>query len=246
MAHEPRPPASAGATVVVPRSLLIALGAGLGMALWAVAFLLGRETAPHARSVTASAATGNDKDGPTSPGLEPSHVASLAPASAEPETQARESPTPYAAVSTSPGNPTTRAAVDPNLRAAVTRYFSELDAIEAVAKTWSDPQQLAMEIVQQSATGDSHGLDTLVATQRQARERLRAVAVPDVCREHHALVSALMDEAIAMLNRLRQAVTSGDLDALQAITSSAHELEAQTKRLDALASSLKQRYVSAG
>jgi hypothetical protein len=245
MAHEARPPASAGATVVVPRSLLIALGAGLGMALLALAFLLGRETAPRAKSVAASRATGNDKDAPTSPALEPSHVASLAPPSAEPETQARESSTPYAATS-SPGTPTTRAAVDPNLRAAVTRYFSELDAIEAVAKTWSDPQQLAMEIVQQSATGDSHGLDNLVVTQRQARERLRAVVVPDVCREHHALVAALMDEAIAMLNRLRQAVTAGDLDALQAITSSAHELEAQTKRLDALASSLKQRYVSAG
>jgi hypothetical protein len=246
MVDQLRPPGPTGATVVVPRNLLIGLGAGLGVALLALAFLLGRETGPRSKGVAApSSATASTQE-LQAPAFDPGRAMSLPPGSARTEARATEAPRADAGIVTGPGISTTHAAVDPNVRAAVTRYFGELDAIEAVAKTWSDPEQLAMEIVQQTATGDSHGLDALVATQRQARERLRAVAVPDVCREHHAQVEALMDDAIGMLNRVKQATASGDLDALQAIATTAHELEAKTKRLDALALSLKQRYVSAG
>lgn len=225
------PPArEAPATVELPRGALIALCAALGVTLLALAFLLGRVTARPA------------------PQLAQATPAEAAPATPVPGVAEAPDPLqPAAPPESAPPEALSRAgtpapSVNPSERAAVAAYFAQLERLEASGKTWGDPQQLALQLVQQSAQGDRRAFEELLSTERQARESLRALPVPPACREHHAEALALMDEAIGLLGRLGQAMASQDLTALQGFVSTAHELEARTRRLDALGTSLKRQY----
>lgn len=133
-------------------------------------------------------------------------------------------------------------APDPGLRAGVARYFSELDAVQALAKRWTDPQQFAQEVVQQGVQGRTGGFDDLLATERQARERVAAMAVPPPCRQHHAAVLGLLDEAIGLLGRVKQALASQDILALESLAATARELEARSRKVDEAGAGLKRQY----
>lgn len=228
-APTPRP------TVQLPRGALVALCAALVLALMAVAFLLGRQSARPAPPGLATVASPSSPAAGPVPQDPPAGVASVVPA-----------PWSEATPGAPPGSPAPAGgtlAVEPDDESgAVAAYFGQIDRLEAASRSWSDPQQLALQIVQQGARGDQRGLDDLLATARQARESLRAVAVPPACRAHHAESLALMDAALDLLARLGPALSAQDFIALQGLASAAQELETRTKRLQALEADLRQRH----
>lgn len=224
------------ATVELPRVLVLGLGAGLLLALLAVAFLLGRLTSrPAATGTTVGPVAGAPaaEAAPGTPALPPAVLPTTPPAAIPEEWRALGTPPATTAASGAPAA---------SEREAVAAYFGQVERLESSFRSWSDPQQLAMQLVQQGAQGDRRGLDELLASARQARQALGEVAVPPPCREHHAESLALMDAAVDLLGRLGPALAGQDFSALQSLATAAQDLESRTKRLQALDADLRQRY----
>lgn len=238
------PPAPPGrGTVELPRGVVLALGGGLVAALLVVAFLLGRQAAPPAPQpvVTAVAEPSLPVADPGEPA--PQAVPDALPA-ATPAPEAEPAPAAQLELAPESPGPPARATVaaEPDERAAVASYFAQIAQVEAAVRTWGDPQQLAMQLVQQATQGNRRGLDELAATARQARDTLRAVTAPPACLEHHAESLALLDAAVDLLARLGPALAAQDFTALQALTDQGQALETRTKRLQAIEADLRSRY----
>lgn len=232
------------ATVELPRALVLGLGGALLAALLAVAFLLGRLSSrtPPATAAAPAASLAPPGGSGTVPGALPPGVVSApmqapAPGSAPGTTMPEE----WRALGTGPAA-TGGAPAAASEREAVAAYFGQVERLETSFRNWSDPQQLAMQLVQQGAQGDRRGLDELLATARQARQAMAEVSPPGPCREHHAESLALMDAAVDLLGRLGPALAGQDFNALQAVAGAGQDLEARTKRLQALDADLRQRY----
>ena len=130
----------------------------------------------------------------------------------------------------------------PALRRDVAEYFRRMDATEGAAKTWSDPNALAQEVLGQAMRGDTGGFDNLVTASARARDGVRAITPPAPCAEHHRLTLALLDEAVVILSKLRDGVAAGDPTAVAAIASSGSALEGRARAVDTLAASLRAQY----
>jgi hypothetical protein len=128
------------------------------------------------------------------------------------------------------------------LRHEVAEYFRRMDATQSAAKTWSDPNALAQEILGQAMRGDSGGFDALVTATTAAREGVRAIAAPVPCAEHHRLSLALLGDAVVILTRMRDGMAAGDPAAVAAIATSASALESRARAVDTLAASLRSQY----
>ena len=236
--------------VQVSRGILVALVAGLAAATLLVAFLVGRESARTSSqapptSVAAQAAVPASETprppaaGAASPWPWPSDspVPSLAasPALAPP---AQQGPT---LASPPPPGPPTPAAPD-KLRDDVARYFREVEAIQSQAKSGGDPEALARTLLEQGVKGAESGFNGLSAANRKVLDALRGVAVPEPCREHHRLTLGLMEESIAMLDRVKGQLHGTDEGSLAALPAQGRELERKAKEVDAMAADIKRRY----
>jgi hypothetical protein len=243
----PQPPSPRRDVVEIPRRGLIAAGIGLVAllvaALMVLAYRAGRDSAraglpaPAASAAIARQETSTVPAGPAASQAPPPATAEIASA-----TDGPRPPTAPAVSSTgaSSPSPAVAEAADP-AREGVARYLSEVEAIEAQARYWNDPQALAQALVEQSARGDASGFDRLIATNRTALERLRNLTVPDSCREHHGATLTLMQDAIGLLERLRRGIGS-DVGSLEDVPTLAQELERRGRHVDDAAADLKRRY----
>ena len=214
----------------LPAGLLVALA----LAILLAGFLLGRRSTPVAvpaaspSAPAAVAAPATTTPATPEPGLEPP-PAFQAPAptmSAEP---------PPATLLSSAALATAAPSAD------VARYFEEADAIEARAKFWSDPQALAKTILDQATSGNTGAFDDLIRAQTGARDELARLSVPAACTEHHRRSVAAMGEGIGLLERVRNAIASGDVSALEGLQEKAGALEREAKAIDELGKTLRQR-----
>jgi hypothetical protein len=223
-------------TVTVPRAVLVALVAALLVCLGITAFLAGRASVaagPHGASSPAAASPAADAPAHTPP----STVGGLpAPAALGPPTEPQGPPP------ATPGVVPTLAPASPAEAARVARYFQEMEAAQAAAKYWGDPQALAGSLVQGLAKGDRSGIDELLAATRGAHARMEAIDTPSDCAEHHRRSLDLVTQAAAMLEAIASGVTSGDVESLGAFPARARQLEADAKDVDALAARIRQRY----
>lgn len=225
-------------TIEVSRGLLVALGGALVLCLVALGFFLGRESGrrgPAASpsplgAVTAPPLASGDT---TPPGLPPAAPGAPSSWATPPPVQTAPATTVEPAWERRPQTPG---------RDEVARYFVEMEAILEAAKDWSDPQALANTLLKEAASGDTSGFDALITKSRDALSHVRAVSVPAVCAEHHDKAVAAMEEAVALLARLRDAITGGDLEALAALGAEGQALERRTKEVDAIAAKLKAQY----
>ena len=128
------------------------------------------------------------------------------------------------------------------LRDEVARYFREVETIQSQAKSAGDPEALARTLLEQGVKGDESGFEGLAAANRKVLDALRGVAVPEPCREHHRLTLGLMEESIAMLDRVRGQLQGTDEGSLAALPTQGRELEWKAKDVDALAADIKRRY----
>jgi hypothetical protein len=228
------------------RRLVIGLAAALGVALLAIAFLLGRESrSPSPAAVSAPT--------PEPLPLSPTPESTVAPADMPADIPAAVPATPTAVVGEgvvpppSAAEPTAeastlRGAADP-VRADVARYFAEVEALQQGSKGWSgDPNAAAQQIMRQATSGDTSGFKSLAEANRQLAERLRAVAAPEPCAAHRQKTLDVLEQANTLLEKLQAAVQSTDTGGLTALTAQSQDLERRARDADALATAIKQRY----
>lgn len=110
------------------------------------------------------------------------------------------------------------APVNDTLRAQVAAYFAETDAILGSAKQSGDPNTVARKILEQAVSGDSGGLDQMIATQRALAERLASIHVPAPCAEHHRRSVALLAKGADLLQQGAAAIRTGEMGGLAALS----------------------------
>ena len=233
----------ASTTVALPRWVVGLLVAACAVCLVAVAFLLGRVTAP----VPPAAATGAEVAERAAPGVSGETtrpttarhprerprppLTSRPPVVSEP---ARRWP------GTCPARPPAgpSAGGDPDA-AAVAAYFTRMDAVAAQVKAAQDPQALARTILDQTLSGNMSGFEDLIATQRTLQARMAEVLPPAPCREHHQRSLRLIGRAIALLERTRDAVAGKNPSDLASVATEGQAIEEEARATDALANDLR-------
>jgi hypothetical protein len=237
----------ASSTVVLPRWVVLLLVGACVAGLVAIAFLLGRVTAPPPRS----AATGTVEAGRSAPAASSEATPGDVPAPAGSSGAVRDVPPSAKALeSERKGVPDGHSAAGGELApappasgnpdgAAVAAYFARMDAVAAQVKAAQDPEALARTILDQTLSGNMSGFDELIATQRALQARMAEVLPPSSCREHHQRSLRLIARAIALLQRTRDAVAGKEPSALASMATEGKAIEEEAKATDALANDLR-------
>jgi len=228
--------------------LVLGLASALGLALLAIAFLLGRISAkPTVVTVAAP---------PAGVVLAPSESVPPLPASAAATPEASNPPLPAIeptgawtpsreiAATTAPTMVATTAPAVPHLsppadQPQIAAYFSQVDRIEDMGA--GDPQAFATSMVQSMSSGDFSGFDDLLTRARTQRQRLQSISPPRACIEHHRLALTLSGDSVAMLERLKAALVKGDSTALLTIATEGKTLETQANQLKTMGESIKRQ-----
>jgi len=217
-------------TVALPRWVLGLLVGTSAVCVVAVAFLLGRVTAP---APPAAPPTSVEAAGPsTAAGVSGASRAPSAGASDVGEASGRElTSEPSARVQYPTGSGADAA--------AVAAYFRQMDAVAAEAKASQDPQALARSVLDQTLSGNMGAIEGLIATQRSLETRLGQILPPPSCREHHQRSVRLFGRAITLLERTRDAVSGQGASALGGMAVEGRAIEQEARALDALANDLR-------
>ena len=225
------------------RRVGITLAVALGLALMAIAFLLGRESqrgTPAALAPTAGPA-----------GVVPG-AAAPAPAEGDPppeqtvpESGPGSAAAPFSAVpeAATPATAGPASAPDDAVRARVARYFADVEAMQQASKGWSgEPQAAAQQMLREAVSGNTEGFRSMGDATRKLAEQLRALPAPEPCVPHQQKTLEVLDLAGRVLDKMRSGLESGDMGALGAMANDGQELERRTREVDALAASIKKRY----
>lgn len=232
--------------------LVIALASALGLAIVAIAFLLGRVSSSPA--VVTVAVPAQSAGAPPAQGAPPIAAPQVPLATdappptaaaplAEPTGLALTIPemgsfsAPVLPATTTPTRPRSAPSAD---QPQIAAYFSQVDRLEDMGGG-SDPQSFANTLVQAMSSGDFSGFDDLLAKARAQRQKLQAIAPPKACVEYHHLALALSGDSVAMLERLKAAMVKGDTTALLTISTDGKNLETQANQLKSLGESIKRQ-----
>lgn len=229
------------------RRLIVALAGALGLALLAIAFLIGRLTAPPAAITMAAPAPGippvASAPAADDGSLEPATTSSL-PAAGDGEASM---PTPDLALPSRldiPAPPTIDAAGPAGSRTSpeatpIAAYFQQVDGMQDMGV--GDPQAFAASMLKSVSSGDFSAFDDLLGKARAQRQRLQAMTPPRACGEHHRLALSLSADSVTMLERLKAALMKGDSMALMTIATEGRALETQANQLKTLGETIKQQ-----
>jgi hypothetical protein len=247
--------------VRVKRSLLIGLVVVAGVALLAVAFLLGRTsgsghsegTLSPSRTTVVSGPEARSAEGPSMsrvPGESPAASVANPPPSSEsvpflPENRAGSSGALPASASPSLGDASTTgdvsAAIGP-VAAAVAKYLDAVDQIQP-ANLNGSPESVASEMAAALARGDTSGLDGMIRQTEAAKEKLAALRPPAPCAAHFEKSLESLDDALGMLRALKSSMQSSDPAAgLAAVSARAGILQTRAEALQKEDRALRQRY----
>src|SRR5262245_26436279 len=217
------------------RRLTMILGGCLALALLAIAFLVGRLTAPAATApaITAAIAAPTPVVTPA-PLSEPTPSATLVPDFAAPQSPSFTFPSPPDTV---PSNATSSESPASGARSAIKAYFAEIERFDDMGG--GNPQDVANSMMKSVTSGDYSGFDALVAKAKTQRDHLKAMNPPAACAEHHRLAVSLSQDSVAMLERLRASLKGGDPSGLMSMMTEAREMEARLDQLKTLTASIK-------
>jgi hypothetical protein len=231
-------------TVALPRWVVALLVAACAVCLVAVAFLLGRVTAPMPPAAATAAGVAG-RAAPTGSGeTTPDELPTPAGAS-ETSRDVRPSPVPDGGEAAGRGlAPAPSATTGPPAgshpdAAAVAAYFTRMDAVAAQVKAAQDPEALARTVLEQTLSGNMSGIEGLIATQRTLQTRMSEVLPPPPCREHHQRSLRLIGRAIALLERTRDALSGKNPSDLAGLATEGSAIEEEAKGIDALANDLR-------
>lgn len=235
-------------TIEVSRGLLVALAATAAAGIVVVTFLVGREFGRGSQPASATSPTtltvAGAEEAPPGATATPNADASVPTAApAAPAIEGGALAFPQLAVPTGVASPSAAPVPLDAMRYEVASYFREVEMIQSEGKSWGDPQALAQTLLAQAGKGDVSGFDSLAAANRKVRDALRAVAVPEPCREHHRMTVALLDESIGMLDRVKGLISgAADAGSLAAMPAEGQALERNAKQVDAMAAEIKRRF----
>jgi hypothetical protein len=218
-------------TVALPRWVVGLLVAACVACLVAVAFLLGRLTAP----ARPAASAGFDLAGEPTTARVPDDAPRAAIESA-PHEGAPEGPADAPATASAGAGLAGVGAPD---AAAVADYFRQMEGIAAEARASQDPQALARTVLEQAMSGNMDGIDGMIASQRALEARLKQLVPPPACREHHQRSLRLFGRAIALLETTRDAMTGQGAANLAGMAAEGREIELEARALDTLANDLR-------
>lgn len=241
--------------VSVSKGLLAAVVAVAAGALLAVAFLLGRVSAPAipsapparlARPAWTPAPPASDSPGVRAPdppsASTPAALQEPAPKALPPEIGAAVPPSPGPAPGLREAG-SARVPSDPD-REAVTAYLDAVDRIQP-GKMSGDPEGMANEMAGALVRGDTSSLEELIRETEGARSRLAALTPPVACAAHHRESLGSLDDALEMLRSLRSAMGSPEPAAqLAGVASHANALRARAEAVKKEEQALRQRYVT--
>lgn len=234
-----RSPASGGSVhaaslITLPRSVIVLLVATSAASLLAVAFAVGRLSAPRTTGTTSSPQP--QTEGLPSATLDSPRTQTTSPL----ESTAAEVRAEATTSDREPRGGSPPGAISPSGDgAAVAAYFDQMEALAAATRTAQNPETLAQKILDQVSSGDTSQVDALLATQRSLRSRMEEIHAPPSCRRHQEASLRLMDRAITLLDRTRGALTSPDPAALMSIAAEGHAIESEAKAVDAMAADLR-------
>jgi hypothetical protein len=115
----------------------------------------------------------------------------------------------------------------------VSEYFLQMDTIRSNAGA-GDPNSFAMDLIKAGIGGATSGFDQLVADTDRMSAEIGQLTPPTSCVGYHEATLESLAEARGMLESMKDAITTRDLQALNAIALQASELQARTKALAAL------------
>ncbi len=224
---------------------IILLSCCLGICLFALGFLLGRESnraaATAVAALAAPVAAAADPV-PAAPARAP--LEALAPPASPAVVSRAAGPSAPILSEVSSRPSASPGAVDGTAdKQAVARYFSEVDRLQNVDV--DNPEATATALIGAATSGDSSGLRQLVSQARDAEQKIRAITPPPPCAHYHEQLLGMLAESRSMLQRLEQGIGGGDLESLPALVSQANTAKSRSERLAGEARELKRRYGAA-
>ena len=236
--------------------LLFALATALGAALLVIAFLVGRESMRSAPN-DASAA---EHRLPPVPHLDPE--AQREASAARDPWQERDKEYAYAdahwgsgagihqkadgtivlsntkndeeSKSDSVDPPTARPKAEKaNLNDVVAAYFQQVDVIHSNAGA-GDPNAFAMDMIKAGMGGATSGFDRLISDTDRMRREVQRVTPPPSCRGYHEASLEALEESGRMLESLKVAITTRNVQSLGMIAQQSADLQAKAEALTKL------------
>ena len=230
----------------------MALLGGLTVALVAIAFLLGRESARPDEVLAAMGAPPAEATARTSVAATPSR-STLPPALASaPRGTGTVSPTDPARrpnernarslFSPAPPITTPEPEVDTRTREAIASYFDTVDAMGGGGVDLGSPNDFAMMIVGESATGNFSVFDQMLRDQRANLRRLQGMNPPGELRAYHRKTIELTEKGIRLMEQVRRGLESGDMTRLMSLPVTAQEMQSDAEAAERLATDLKRKF----
>ena len=118
-------------------------------------------------------------------------------------------------------------------RNSVDEYFRQVDLIRSPAGA-GDPNTFAMDLIKAGMGGATSGFDRLISDIDRMTQELEQVTPPPSCVVYHQANLASLEESRAMLEGLKQAITTRDISALGMIAQQAANLQARAEALKVL------------
>jgi len=234
----------ASTTVALPRWAIGLLVGSCAVCLVAVAFLLGRVTAPAPPAAGSADVAGQAVSTGSGEESRPDRD-SIPPGSSETSRDVLPFRAPEAGDAAGQGiappplaSAGSAAGADPDA-VAVAAYFTRMDALAALATAAQDPQALARNVLDQALSGNIDGIENLIATQRTLQTRMVEVLPPRSCSEHHQRSVRLIGRAIALLERTRDAIAGKNPSDLATMATEGRAIEEEARATDALANDLR-------
>jgi type IV secretory pathway VirB10-like protein len=239
------------ASVSVNKGFLVGVVAVAGAALLALAYQLGKASAPEgapAPPTRIERIAPRPKDEPLP---QPARVA--AATTDYGDTRAVSAPTPSAPEQ--PAVPQAAAGQAPapidgerggggdiSMRAAVAAYFFAVERIQVGSMT-GNAESVGQEMAAALANGDTSSLEKMIRETEAARVRLAGVAAPAPCAAHHRESLRSLDDALEVLRSLKTAMESPEpIGQLANVTTRAQALRSRADVLQKEERALKERY----
>jgi hypothetical protein len=241
-----------------PRTaMLFGLGGALVLALLAIAFLLGRESA----RTSAGPAPLAEVELPSPPIVEPAEEYAPQPRPdwraldrGEPAANSTSDTTPEMAerierqangkfLLTNSGNEREVRAEPqdpqpgPNI-ATVSDYFRAVDAVRSEQGA-GDPNTFAMGLIKAGLGGSTSGFDQLIDDTKRMELEMKQIRPAPGCEQYHQASIDALAEGRELLDALKTAISNRDIQGLTTMAQRAGELEAKAKSMDAMRAELE-------
>jgi hypothetical protein len=118
-------------------------------------------------------------------------------------------------------------------RAAVTAYFQQIDLIRSNAGA-GDPNSFAMDMIKAGMGGATSGFDRLIADTDTMIQEIKRMTPPPSCMVYHQANLGALEEARAMLEGLKVAISTQDVQTLGPLAQQAANLQNKAESLKVL------------